>query len=591
MTTSDITITRRPQVTAPADLPADLSPVLARIYAARGVVSTEALDRSLAKLLPFAELVGMDAAVDLLQQALRERQRILIIGDFDADGATSSALGVRALRAMGATQVDYLVPNRFEYGYGLTPEIVAVAAERAPDLLVTVDNGIASIDGVAAAKALRMRVLVTDHHLPGDALPAADAIVNPNQPGDAFAAKSLAGVGVIFYVMLALRARLREAGWFDERKIAEPNLASLLDLVALGTVADVVPLEHNNRILVAQGLARIRHGQCCAGITALIRVAKRRQQDLVAADLGFALGPRLNAAGRLEDMALGIECLLADDPDAALLLAQRLDALNRQRREIESEMKAEAMVILDEMELADDAELPVGLCLFEPHWHPGVIGILASRVKDRLHRPVIVFAESGEDGIKGSARSVPGLHIRDALDAVAKRHPDLLSKFGGHAMAAGLSLARADLARFSQAFDEEVRRHLGPADLCQEILSDGELSAAELNLPLAESLRAAGPWGQGFAEPLFDGVFDIVSRRIVGDNHLKLVLRPPGGEQIIDAIAFNTVDDDWPADTTQVELAYRLDVNEYNGRRSAQLLVEHIQGVSNSTLSHLTHCF
>ncbi len=581
MTMSEITISRRPNVSAPADLPADLPPVLARIYAARGIVSAEALDRSLAKLLPFTELLGIDAAVDLLVQALRERQRILIIGDFDADGATSSALGVRALRAMGAVQVDYLVPNRFEYGYGLTPEIVAVAAERAPDLLITVDNGIASIDGVAAAKACGMRVLVTDHHLPGDTLPAADAIVNPSQSGDEFPAKSLAGVGVIFYVMLALRARLREAGWFDERKITEPNLASLLDLVALGTVADVVPLEHNNRILVAQGLARIRRGQCCPGITALIRVAKRCQQDLVAADLGFALGPRLNAAGRLEDMALGIECLLADDPDAALLLAQRLDELNRERRAIEAEMKAEAMVILDEMELAEDAELPVGLCLFEPHWHPGVIGILASRVKDRLHRPVIVFAEtgaeSGDDNIKGSARSVPGLHIRDALDAVAKRHPDLLSKFGGHAMAAGLSLARGDFARFSRAFDEEVRRHLGPADLRREILSDGELSAAELTLPLAESLRAAGPWGQGFAEPLFDGVFDIVSRRIVGDNHLKLVLRPPGSEQIIDAIAFNTVDDDWPADTAQVELAYRLDVNEYNGRRSTQLLVEFIQ--------------
>ncbi len=581
MTTADITVIRRPEASFPADLPADLPPLLARIYAARGIDSAEALDRSLARLLPFTELAGIDAAVDLLQQALRDGQRILIIGDFDADGATSSALGVRALRAMGAAQVDYLVPNRFEYGYGLTPEIVAVAAENKPDLLITVDNGISSIDGVAAAKALGMRVLVTDHHLPGDALPAADAIVNPNQPGDAFPAKGTAGVGVIFYVMLALRARLREAGWFAEQGISEPNLAGLLDLVALGTVADVVPLEHNNRILVAQGLARIRRGQCCPGITALIRVARRNPQQLVAADLGFALGPRLNAAGRLEDMALGIECLLADDADAALLLAQRLDALNRERREIEAEMKAEAMCILDDMALADDAELPVGLCLFEPHWHPGVIGILASRVKDRLHRPVIVFAETGEGDIKGSARSVPGLHIRDALDAVAKRHPDLLQKFGGHAMAAGLSLARADFARFSQAFDEEVRRHLGPADLRREILSDGELSAAELSLPLAESLRAAGPWGQGFPEPLFDGVFDIVSRRIVGDNHLKLVLRPPGSEQIIDAIAFNTVDHDWPADTTQVELAYRLDVNEYNGRRSAQLLVEHIRVVSN----------
>ncbi len=581
MSTAGVTITRRPNAAVPAGLPGELPPLLARIYAARGIASADELDCSLAKLLSFDGLLGIDAAVDLLAQTLREGQRILIIGDFDADGATSSALGVRALRAMGAAQVDYLVPNRFEYGYGLTPEIVAVAAARKPDLLITVDNGIASLDGVAAARALGMRVLITDHHLPGEALPAADAIVNPNRPGDAFAAKGTAGVGVVFYVMLALRARLRETGWFAERGIDEPNLASLLDLVALGTVADVVPLEHNNRILVAQGLARIRRGQCCPGISALIRVAKRSPQQLVAADLGFALGPRLNAAGRLEDMALGIECLLADDPDAALLLAQRLDELNRERRDIEAEMKAEAMLILDEMELAEDAGLPVGLCLFEPHWHPGVIGILASRVKDRLHRPVIVFAESGEDEIKGSARSVPGLHIRDALDAVAKRHPDLLSKFGGHAMAAGLSLAKADLDRFSRAFDEEVRRHLDAGDLRHEILSDGELSAAELNLPLAESLRAAGPWGQGFPEPLFDGVFDIVKRRIVGENHLKLVLRLPGSEQIVDAIAFNTVDHDWPADTTQVELAYRLDVNEYNGRRSVQLVVEHIQVVSN----------
>ena len=581
MSIAGVTITRRPNAAVPAGLPGELPPLLARIYAARGIASADELDCSLAKLLSFDGLLGIDAAVDLLAQTLREGQRILIIGDFDADGATSSALGVRALRAMGAAQVDYLVPNRFEYGYGLTPEIVAVAAARKPDLLITVDNGIASLDGVAAARALGMRVLITDHHLPGKALPAADAIVNPNRPGDAFAAKGTAGVGVVFYVMLALRARLRETGWFAERGIDEPNLASLLDLVALGTVADVVPLEHNNRILVAQGLARIRRGQCCPGISALIRVAKRSPQQLVAADLGFALGPRLNAAGRLEDMALGIECLLADDPDAALLLAQRLDELNRERRDIEAEMKAEAMLILDEMELAEDAGLPVGLCLFEPHWHPGVIGILASRVKDRLHRPVIVFAESGEDEIKGSARSVPGLHIRDALDAVAKRHPDLLSKFGGHAMAAGLSLAKADLDRFSRAFDEEVRRHLDAGDLRHEILSDGELSAAELNLPLAESLRAAGPWGQGFPEPLFDGVFDIVKRRIVGENHLKLVLRLPGSEQIVDAIAFNTVDHDWPADTTQVELAYRLDVNEYNGRRSVQLVVEHIQVVSN----------
>ena len=410
-----------------------------------------------------------------------------------------------------------------------------------------------------------------------DQLPAAAAIVNPNQQGDDFPSKNLAGVGVIFYVMLALRAALRERGWFEEQELAEPNLAELLDLVALGTVADVVVLDHNNRILVGQGLARIRAGQCSAGIAALIAVSKRNQAELVAADLGFALGPRLNAAGRLEDMSLGIELLLTDDPARAQELAERLDGLNYERRHIETEMKEEAMLTLDKMELDESADLPTGLCLFEPHWHQGVIGILASRIKDRLHRPVIVFAQADDDSIKGSARSVPGLHIRDALDAVAARHPGLLSKFGGHAMAAGLTLALDDFERFSAAFDEEVRRHLGPEDLRREILTDGTLSDTELNLELAQSLRDAGPWGQGFPEPLFDGEFELVSRRIVGEKHLKLVLRPPRSEQAIDAIAFNTVDDDWPVEVARVVLAYRLDVNEFNGRRSAQLLVEHIQ--------------
>jgi single-stranded-DNA-specific exonuclease len=572
-----ITISRRQAPLNDSRLPAELHPVLARVYAARHIQGEEDLDRSLARLRPYAELKGIEAAVGLLATALQAKQRILIVGDFDADGATSAALAVRALRLLGAAEVDYLVPNRFEYGYGLTPEIVAVAAERRPELLITVDNGISSLEGVAAAKARGMRVLVTDHHLAGAELPAADATVNPNQPGDGFPSKSLAGVGVIFYVMLALRARLREQGWFAQQGLTDPNLAQLLDLVALGTVADVVPLDHNNRILVAQGLARIRQGQCCPGITALIQVAGRNQRELVAADLGFALGPRLNAAGRLEDMALGIECLLADDPDAALLLARRLDELNRERRMIEQEMKQQALALLEAMALdEEDASLPVGLCLYDPDWHQGVIGILASRIKDRLHRPVIVFADAGEGELKGSARSVPGLHIRDALDAVATQHPGLLNKFGGHAMAAGLSLAAADLERFRGAFDAEVRRHLGPQDLCKELLSDGELGVEELDLPLAEQLRAAGPWGQGFPEPLFDGVFEVVKRRIVGERHLKLSLRPPGGKRVLDAIAFNTVDDDWPPAVQQVQVAYRLDVNEFNGRRNAQLLVEYI---------------
>lgn len=573
------TISHRSADISPALADAGLHPILARIYAQRGIESAAQLERGLARMLPLDQLKGIEQAAELLAEAITSEQRILIVGDFDCDGATSSALAVIALRMLGATQVDYLVPNRFEYGYGLTPEIVAVAAERTPDLIVTVDNGISSIDGVAAANERGIRVLVTDHHLQGHELPAAAAIVNPNQQGDEFPSKNLAGVGVIFYVMLALRAVLREMGWFEEQEMAEPNLATLLDLVALGTVADVVPLDHNNRILVGQGLARIRAGKCAAGIAALISVAKRNPSALAATDLGFALGPRLNAAGRLDDMSLGIELLLTDDSGRAMELAQRLDGLNHERRAIENEMKEEAMSILDEMELDSSQDLPTGLCLFEPHWHQGVIGILASRIKDRLHRPVIIFAQADDGTIKGSARSVPGLHIRDALDAVAAGNPGLLTKFGGHAMAAGMSLALDDFDRFREAFDAEVRRHLGPEDLRREILSDGELTDSELNLDLAETLRAGGPWGQGFPEPMFDGVFELVSKRIVGEKHLKLVLRPAGSEQAIDAIAFNTVDDDWPVEVKQVELAYRLDVNEFNGKRSAQLMVEHIEPV------------
>lgn len=572
-----VSISRRTTSVTSALNDAGLHPVLARVYSHRNIESMDQLDKSLSQLLPFTELSGIEQAAELLSKAVKEQQRILIVGDFDCDGATSSALAVRALRMMGAKHVDYLVPNRFEYGYGLTPEIVAVAAEKQPEIIVTVDNGISSIEGVAAANDRNIRVLVTDHHLQGAELPAAAAIVNPNQQGDIFPSKNLAGVGVIFYVMLALRSKLREEGWFEKQDIPEPNLATLLDLVALGTVADVVPLDHNNRILVAQGLARIRQGQCCPGISALLRVGKRNQQNIVASDLGFVLGPRLNAAGRLEDMSVGIECLLTDDPDSAMVLARQLDDLNIERRQIENEMKDEAMLILDAMELDDAEGLPVGLCLFEPHWHQGVIGILASRIKDRLHRPVIVFADAGEGQIKGSARSVPGLHIRDALDAVAALHPGLLSKFGGHAMAAGLTLEQDQFDRFYAAFDEEVRRHLGVEDLQREILSDGVLDEDELDLSLAEALRSGGPWGQGFPEPMFDGNFKVINRRIVGERHLKLVLQPTDSEQNIDAIAFNTVDESWPTNVEQVELAYRLDVNEFNGVRSAQLMVEHIR--------------
>ncbi len=551
-------------------------PVLSRIYSAREVKSDEELDYSLAKLLPYQDLLGMPEATSLLADAVMQNKRIVIVGDFDADGATSSALMVRALRLLGAGPVDYLVPNRFTFGYGLTPEIVELAAERKPELLITVDNGISSLAGVSAAKKHGMQVIVTDHHLPGDTLPEADAIVNPNQPGDTFPCKSLAGVGVALYVMFSLRAELRERGWFAEKNIPEPNLASLLDLVALGTVADVVPLELNNRILVAQGLARIRQGKCCAGIKALLKIAGKNQSNCIAADFGFGVAPRLNAAGRLEDMSIGIECLLTDDPTQALALAQQLDALNHERRSIEQDMRNQAFAALDSLQL-DDVEQPVGVCLYDAGWHQGVIGILASRVKERLHRPVIAFAPGDNGELKGSARSIHGLHIRDALDAVAAHNPDLITKFGGHAMAAGLSLPESEFGRFCQAFDAEVRRQLDEDVLKDIVHSDGELPSNDLSLDFAEILRNAGPWGQGFPEPTFDGEFELVSRRIVGERHLKLMLRKPGEQACIDGIAFNITDEEWPQGVERLHLAYRLDVNEFQGMRTAQLMVEHIE--------------
>ncbi len=559
-------------------LPGDLHPVLRRIYAARRVTDWAELESSLERLYPPGLLGGVDEAAALLHAQMAADARILVIGDFDADGATSSALAVRALRMMGAREVGYLVPNRFEYGYGLTPEIVKLAAQtRRPDLIITVDNGISSIEGVAAARMLGIRVLITDHHLPGASLPAADVIVNPNCPGDAFPSKHLAGVGVIFYVMLALRRRLRECGWFGEAGLPDPRLADLLDLVALGTVADVVTLDHNNRILVAQGLARIRRGQCCAGIRALIAVAKRSPGRIVAADLGFALGPRLNAAGRLEDMSLGIECLLTDDEARAGTIAARLDDLNHERRRIEAEMQSQALAHLDDLDSIDAlASTSVSLCLYHEDWHQGVIGILASRIKDRVHRPVIAFAPAGDGELKGSARSVPGLHIRDAIDAVAARHPGLVPKFGGHAMAAGLSLGRDDFDTFRAAFEAEVRRHLDPAEIEGVIYTDGELSPGELSLELAEQLRSGGPWGQGFPEPVFDGRFEVRDCRIVGERHLKMVLAPAGAGAPIDAIAFNAGEDCERVPSGEIHVAYRLDVNEFRGQRSPQLIIEHI---------------
>ena len=568
-------IRRRPADPAAGLSDASLHPLLARIYTTRGVRTPAELDLALAQLLPPAQLRNADAAAVLLADAVAADKKLLVIGDFDADGATSTALAVSLLRQFGAREVDYLVPNRFEYGYGLTPEIVELAATRDPAVIITVDNGIASLDGVESARARGIATLITDHHLAGRTLPRADVIVNPNQPGCAFPSKNLAGVGVIFYVMLALRAQLRLRGWFAQR--AEPNLAHYTDLVALGTVADVVPLDHNNRILVAAGLQRIRAGLARPGIAALLDVASRDPRTVVASDLGFAVGPRINAAGRLDDMSIGIECLLSEDPARAAALAMQLHRLNQDRRLIESDMQEQALRELARLELVQEAEPPLAMTLYQPGWHQGVIGILASRIKDRIHRPTIAFADGDPGQIKGSARSIPGIHIRDILDAVAVRHPGLISKFGGHAMAAGLSLARQDYEAFSRAFVEEVARHAEDVELQAVLDSDGELAEAEFQLELATALRFAGPWGQHFPEPVFDGVFQIVSQRLVGEKHLKLVLFPTSGSVLLDAIAFNVDLAVWPDPSiAQVEIAYRLDVNEYRGQRSVQLMVEHI---------------
>ena len=568
-------ITRRLPPEADRHL-ADLHPVLRRVYLGRQLTSEAELELSLDRLLSPSQLNGAEQAAVLLADALQEQRRILIVADFDADGATSCALAMRALRDLGAQDARYVVPNRFEFGYGLTPEIVSLAAQQNPALIITVDNGISSVDGVAEARRRGINVLITDHHLPGERLPAATVIVNPNQPGDNFPSKNLAGVGVIFYVMLALRTHLRQTGWFAKKDIPEPNLAKLLDLVALGTVADVVALDYNNRILVAQGLKRISQGNACCGIAALLEVAGRHPQRVTAMDLGYIVGPRLNAAGRLADMSLGIECLLTNDPATAQAMAEKLDILNHERRAIEAKMQQQALAAV-EMTHLDMTALPRGLCLFDESWHQGVIGLVAARIKERTHRPVIAFAPVSDSEIKGSARSVPGLHIRDALDAIAAHHPQLLSRFGGHAMAAGLTLPRTGLNAFRKVFDEEVRRHLSNDDLQGKITSDGELTPEDLSLPLAELLRAAGPWGQGFPEPVFDGWFEVVNQRVVGEKHLKLTLRSTRNAKAIDAIAFNSIQEGRPPAYTRIHAAYKLDVNEYQGYRSLQLIIEYME--------------
>jgi len=569
-------IIRRPVPQQNGHFP-NLSPLLQRIYLSRNLTEPEELDRSLAKLPSPWLLSGMENLVGHLIDAIKDNKHLLIVADFDADGATSCAVGMLGLKAMGAEKVSYIVPNRFEFGYGLTPEIVAVAAKHQPDLLITVDNGISSIEGVKAAKALGMTVLVTDHHLPGAELPEADAIVNPNLNGDEFPSKSLAGVGVMFYVLMALRIRLRESGWFAQKGIPEPNLAQWLDLVALGTVADVVALDRVNRILVHQGLQRIRLGQSRPGIVALLEVAGRKPAAVQAADLGFFAGPRLNAAGRLEDMAQGIECLLCQDIPTARGMATQLDQLNRDRREIEEQMKLDAFLILDKLDTDRRAKGLAGVCLFDSSWHQGVIGILASRVKDRLHRPVIAFAPAGNGEIKGSARSIPGVHIRDVLSNIAAAHPGLLARFGGHAMAAGLSLDEGRYPEFVKLFDAEVRKHLEGMDLDHAVHSDGELSPDELRLECAEILQQAGPWGQGFPEPVFHGEFDVIQARIVGEKHLKLVLKTPDQKRMIDGIAFFVDDPESWLGCRRLKLAYKLDVNEFRDNRAVQMRIEYME--------------
>jgi single-stranded-DNA-specific exonuclease len=566
---------RRREVPAQAASLGAMHPVLQRVYAARGIADSGQLKLTLERLLPVGTLENVEAAAALLL-AHRER-RIVVVGDFDADGATSTALLLRALRSWGFAEVDFLVPDRFRFGYGLTPEIVDLAQQRAPSLIVTVDNGISSVAGVARARELGIAVLVTDHHLPGAQLPAADVIVNPNLPGSTFGSRALAGVGVAFYVMAALRRAMQAQALLPASALP---VAELLDLVALGTVADLVALDDNNRVLVAQGLKRIREGRCVPGIRALLEIANRASADLTATDLGFAVAPRLNAAGRLDDMSIGINCLLAATLEEARVGAARLDELNKERRRIEADMQALALTAVRGIDLPRRGPRRQGLCIFDASWHQGVVGLVASRVKDRVRRPVIAFARAGdESALRGSARSVPGVHIRDVLDAIATQEPDLIARFGGHAMAAGLTIQESQLDRFARAFDQAVGRVNGQGE-DDAILTDGELEESQIALATAQLLRDAGPWGQAFPEPSFDGEFEVLRARVVGERHVKLQLRPVDARATFDAIAFNFLDDDVVKPPEgRVRLVYRLDINEYRGERRLQLMVDHLQSL------------
>ncbi len=568
------TIVRREKVDD-SHLTSVIQPKIRQIYASRGIVNANELDKSARALLRYESMQGVDAAVRVLASAIQNAKKIIVIGDFDADGATSTALSMLSLTDFGSTQHSYLVPNRFDFGYGLSPEIVDVAHQQKADVIMTVDNGIACLAGTKRAKELGIEVVITDHHLAGNTLPIADAIVNPNQPGCEFISKHLAGVGVAFYVMLALRTYLREIGWFTTKGIPEPNLAAYLDIVALGTVADVVQLDGNNRILVHQGLQRIKSGKCRPGISALLDVAGKKASRLVATDLGFVLGPRLNAAGRLDDMALGIECLLANDPALARRMAVELDSLNQERKEIQNTMQDEAMASLQSLNLEQDS-MPDGITLYQAGFHQGVIGILAGKIKDKFNRPTIAFANQDDTELKGSARSIQGIHIRDLLEEISSQNPQLIKKFGGHAMAAGLTIDAANFELFSDLFNTSVNQKLAGKSLNGEVLSDGALSENEFSIEFAQMLKDAGPWGQGFPEPIFDNEFSLVEQKVLGGKHLKMMVMHETGV-LIDAIAFNIDGDDWPRhDIDKIHLAYKLDINEFRGRVSLQLLVEKV---------------
>lgn len=558
-------------------LPDDLHPILKRIYAARQVQCLQELDYSLKHLLPYHRLKGIDTAVDLLEQGLRQGQRMLIVADFDTDGATSCALAMRILKQMGANNISYIVPNRFEHGYGLSPEIIDEAAKYDPDLIITVDNGISSNIGVDHAHALNIKVLITDHHLPAAVLPDADAIVNPQQRGDEFPSKCLAGVGVIFYVLLALRARLRECHWFEDNDRPPPNLAHYLDLVALGSVADMVPLDRNNRIIVARGLARIQSGQGNPGIQALLRVAGKTPATITATDLGFAIAPRLNAAGRLSDMSVGIETLLSDDRETVLSHAKQLDALNRERRKIQAGMQEQALAVIDQTMVESTNGSPTGICWFNPEWHAGIVGLVAGKLKDHFHRPAIIFARERDKLIKGSARSVAGIHIRDVIECIATRNPGLIIRFGGHAMAAGLTVAEEKFEAFQSAFYRVVPEFCDADLLSPDLLTDGELPADMLTVEFAGLLQANGPWGQAFPEPCFDGKFNIINQRLVAGKHLKLALKMNDCAPIVDAIAFNIHDQARPEPLNPIRVAYRLAIDDYQGQKSLQLIIEQLE--------------